>query len=184
MERYGLQPRNLLVKSIDPLFLGWKDCLLTDPDRNCFEVIFYPKRAGDYFSQLWLEYHLLQRTAPENGKDHPYAFTNKYGQPYSHRMFRKAHKKAVLRIGLEYGKSQGTTPHGHRHAYGQRLAQDGASALLVKISMHHKSIESAATYTQPTAKQVRSSIAEMEERLRQRYSDDVFGTEDSSDAEV
>lgn len=184
MERYGLQPRNSLVKSTDPLFLGWKNCLITDPERNCFEVIFYPQIMGKYFSKLWLDYQLLQRTAPKEGHDHPYAFTNKYGQPYSHRMFRKAHKKAILRIGLEYGKLQGTTPHGHRHAYGQRLAQDGASALLIKISMHHKSIESAAIYTQPTAKQVRNCIKEMEERLLNRYGEDVFDSEESADGEA
>ena len=34
---------------------------------------------------------------------------------------RESHEKAVEKIGLTVGKHYGTTPHGHRHAYGRRL---------------------------------------------------------------
>ncbi|MNC47726.1 site-specific tyrosine recombinase XerD [compost metagenome] len=154
-----------MVKATDPLFLGWKNGLITDPHRICFEVFFYPYETAQTFAILWRDYHLKQREKPSSGNDHPYAFTNRNGQPYSHRMFRKAHKLAVERIGLEYEKLQGTTPHGHRHAYGQRLAKAGATPLQIKSALHHASIASSETYTQPTAKDIREGLRELESKL-------------------
>jgi site-specific recombinase XerD len=160
------------VKATDPLFLGWKNGLITDPRRRCFEVFFYPYEAGQVFACLWRDYHPKQRVKPKAGEAHPYAFTNRDGQPYSHRMFRKAHKLAVKRVGLVYEKMEGTTPHGHRHAYGQRLALDGADPLLIKNAMHHASITSSQTYTQPTTTQMRQSLRDLEARLRLQHADD------------
>lgn len=173
--QYGLQPRNRLVKAIDPLFLGWKNGLITDPHRRCFEVFFYPPETGHAFAVLWRDYHLKQRVKPQAGQDHPYAFTNKDGQPYSHRMFRKAHRLGIERIWLVYEKIHGTTPHGHRHAYGQRLARDGAEPLLIKNAMHHASITSSQTYTQPTTTQMRQSLCELDARMRLKHIDDFQG---------
>ncbi len=170
--QYGLQPRNRLVKATDPLFLGWKNGLITDPHRRCFEVFFYPNEAGQIFAELWRDYHLEQRLKPKASEGHPYAFTNRDGKPYSHRMFRKAHKLGIERIGLVYEKIEGTTPHGHRHAYGQRLARDGADPLLIKNAMHHASITSSQTYTQPTTMQMRQSLRDLEERLRLQHAND------------
>ncbi len=170
--QYGLKPRNRLVKAADSLFLGWKNPLITDPYRHCFEVFFYPKATGLVFADLWRDYHLKQRVRPKVGEAHPYAFTNKHGQPYSHRMFRKSHKLAVERIGLMSEKMEGTTPHGHRHAYGQRLARDGAAPLLIRNAMHHTSITSSQTYTEPTTTKMRQELCELEERLRLQHADD------------
>jgi len=164
--RFGLQPRNRLVKATDPLFLGWKNCLITDSHRHCFEVFFYPAVAETEFAKMWFDYHLMQRVRPKASDEHPYAFTNRDGQPYSHRMFREAHRLGTERIGLICEKNLGTTPHGHRHAFGRRLAGEGASALLIKNAMHHASIESSQIYTQPTAYQMRQSLRDMETRLR------------------
>lgn len=169
--QYGLEPRNLLVKAKNPLFLGWKNCLITDPHRCCFEVFFYPSEAGFYFAELWRDYYLTQRVGPRLGEAHPYAFTNKKGQPYSHRMFRRSHKLAIERIGLAYEKNLGTTPHGHRHAYGQRLAADGATPLVIKTAMHHTSIASSQIYTQPSPAQMRQSLRDIETRLRMQHID-------------
>lgn len=72
-------------------------------------------------------------------------------------------------------KIEGTTPHGHRHAYGQRLARDGADPLLIKNAMHHASITSSQTYTQPTTTQKRQSLRDLKARLRLRYADDSHG---------
>lgn len=143
--QYGLQPRNQLVKAIDPQFLGWKNCLITDPHRRCFEVFFHPHNAGEIFAIMWRDYHFRQRVRPKAGEAHPYAFTNKDGQPYSHRMFRKAHRLGIARIGLIYEKMLGTTPHGHRHAYGQRLARDGAEALAAYVSRAAEKLRSRAS---------------------------------------
>lgn len=173
--KYGLQPRNRLVKATDPLFLGWKNCLIIDPHRRCFEVFFYPYEAGHVFVDLWRDYHLKQRVKPRPGENHPYAFTSKYGQPYSHRMYRKAHKLGIERIGLVYEKLHGTTPHGHRHAYGQRMAKDGAAPLQIKNGMHHVSITSSNVYTQPTSAQMRQSLSELEARLMLLHRDHSMG---------
>ena len=169
--QYGLQPRNRLVKATDPLFLGWKKPLITDPHRLCFEVFFYPHEVGQVFAMLWRDYHLKQRVKPKVGEGHPYAFTNRDGQPYSHRMFRKAHKLGMERIGLVCEKIEGTTPHGHRHAYGQRLASNGAGRLLIKNAMHHVSITSSQTYTEPTTTQMRQQLSDLDARLRLQFTD-------------
>lgn len=163
---YGLQPRNRLVKAVDPLFLGWKNGLITDAHRECFEVFFYPYEKALEFTQMWRDYHLIERVSPKSTESHPYAFTNIHGQPYSHRMFRKAHRIAIERVGLAYDKIHGTTPHGHRHAYGQRLASAGATPLQIKNAMHHASIASGETYTQPSAMDVRNGLRELESKLR------------------
>ena len=159
---YGLSARNTLVKAADPLFLGWKNSLITDPDRRCFEVFFFPHEASVTFANMWRDYHLIQKKTPAHSENHPYAFSNLKGQPYSHRMFRKAHKKAIGRIGMAYGKLYGTTPHGHRHAYGQRLAKNGAEPLLIKHALHHVSITSSQVYTEPSAADFRKSLIELE----------------------
>ncbi|MBX9756859.1 MAG: site-specific integrase [Pseudomonadaceae bacterium] len=163
--RYGLKPRKQLVKSTDRLHLGWKNPLITDHHRKCFEVFFYLPNKEQEFLGMWLDYHQKQRVKPKAGEDHPYAFTNRDGRPYSHRMFRDAHELAIERIGLDYHKMAGTTPHGHRHAYGQRLAQGGASQLLIKNAMHHQDIKSCLVYTQPTAIQMRQELRDMEARM-------------------
>jgi len=168
-ERFGLLPRNQLVKATDSLFLGWKDPLITDEALMCFEVYFFSHDAGLEFAQLWRDYHLKQRAKPMVGAQHPYAFTNRDGQPYSHRMFRKAHQLAVERVGLKPGKFLGTTPHGHRHAFGQRLAAAHASALTIKNAMHHKSIESSRVYTQPTSTDLRNCMIELESALSEQH---------------
>ncbi|MCG3643988.1 gamma-mobile-trio recombinase GmtY [Pseudomonas putida] len=172
--RYGLVPRNQLVKAIDPLYLGWKRPVITDIYRKCFEVYFFPHVAAIHFVRLWREYHHIQRVKPQPGFEHPYAFTNQYGQPYSHRMFRKAHKLAVERVGLAHGKIRGTTPHGHRHAFGQRMAGAGASKLKIKTAMHHAALSSSDPYTQPSAADFRQYMADLEDRLSEKYLDAIF----------
>lgn len=165
---YGLEPRNSLVKTIDPLFLGWKSPLITDRARRCFEVFFYPYEKSIEFAQMWRDYFSTQRVEPAKNKRHPYAFTNQNGDPYTHRMYRKAHRLANQRINVPISKLLGTTPHGHRHAYGQRLGGDGATPLVLMIAMHHTSIESAKVYTEPTSHTMRRELRAMEARLLDR----------------
>jgi integrase len=163
-KNYALKPRNKLPKSHQQ-HLGWKECVLTDETRNCFEVFFFPEEAGEVFANLWREYHFKQRVSPSRNDMHPYAFTSKNGQPYSHRMYRKAHGRAVERIGLEVAKLLGTTPHGHRHAYGQTLAICGAEPLVIQRAMHHSSVESSQTYTEPTGDYVREHLRKLDARM-------------------
>ena len=65
----------------------------------------------------------------------------------------------------------GTTPHGHRHSYGQRLAADGATDLTIKSAMHHSSIESSGVYTQPKSTQVRATLAALESKMAYKHHD-------------
>ncbi len=167
--KFDLIPRKRLVRT-DPLFLGWKNPLLTDEIRKCFEVVFFPASTIEsIFASLWRDYHLKQRIKPKPGEYHPYAFTNAQGQPYTHVAFRRAHRLAVERIGLEYAKELGTTPHGHRHAYGQRLNAAKATPLQIRLAMHHQSIESSKTYTKPTSSLFREQIRELDSKLGELY---------------
>ena len=49
--------------------------------------------------------------------------------------YNKAHAAACERIGLTVGKALGTTPHGHRHAYGRRLKNADIDKALIRRFM-------------------------------------------------
>jgi integrase len=65
--------------------------------------------------------------------------------------------KTVQRIGLVSGKAFGTTPHGHRHTYAQRLTDAGVGAPVIQSALHHKSPELQQVYEEPTADKVNGS---------------------------
>ena len=71
---------------------------------------------------------------------------------------RESHEKAVEKIGLTVGKEDGTTPHGHRHAYGQRLKNAKVSSHIIQRSMHHKSEKSQGVYKEPTVAEVTATL--------------------------
>jgi integrase len=71
------------------------------------------------------------------------------GKPYGIDSFERQHRRAVERIGLTVAKAQGTSPHGHRHAYGQALSDANVDPILMKKAFHHKSLESQLVYTEP-----------------------------------
>ena len=66
----------------------------------------------------------------------------------------KTTEAAVRRIGLIPAKMEGTTPHGHRHAAGQRLNDAGVDPQIRQHVLHHKSIESQMVYTEPNITKV------------------------------
>jgi integrase len=81
--------------------------------------------------------------------DHPYAFVTQEGKPYSIDSFERQHRRAVERIGLTVAKAMGTSPHGHRHAYGQALTAAKIDPISRKKALHHKALESQVVYTEP-----------------------------------
>ncbi|WP_236071655.1 tyrosine-type recombinase/integrase [Paraburkholderia domus] len=85
---------------------------------------------------------------------------------YTLTQYNKAHAAACKRIGLNVGKALGTTPHGHRHAYGQRLKRAGIEKPLIRRFMHHSSIESQEIYTQPSTRDARIALEAAALRLR------------------
>lgn len=154
--RFGLKPRTDYTKS-ERLHSGWKAPLLTDK-RKFFQVQFFPPEKAAEFLLVWREYLVHQRVEPNSFSDHPYAFTNSKGQPETLKNFQRIHADAVERIGLNHSKSAGTTEHGHRHAYGYRLAEHGFSQVEIQKAMHHKSPDSCLVYIQPTDDELRSRM--------------------------
>ena len=81
---------------------------------------------GELFLKVWLDY--MHEVAADE-RNHPYAFINLRAEPkggmYCVGQFNKAHRVACGRIGLAVSKDLGTTPHGHRHAYGIRNSTNG-----------------------------------------------------------
>ena len=113
-DKFGLPPRTD-YKSSHTLHAGWKGNAL-DSEQQCMRVHWVPRGAGELFWKLWVLY-MAQRD--QLNPDHPYAFVTLQGKPYSIDAFEDAHARAVKRIGLIPAKARGTTPHGHRDAYGQ-----------------------------------------------------------------
>ena len=94
---------------------------------------------------------------------HPYAWVTfdsaTPGKLYTISMFMEAHATAVRRIGLVPRRVNGTTPHGHRHDYGQRLADAGVSAVVLRKCLHHASVSSQLVYTQPDRERINRELA-------------------------
>lgn len=144
-DKYGLLPRTE-YKSTHRQHAGWKGNAL-DSKQHFMHVHWAPRWAGELFWKLW-GFYMAQRDWL-NARHHPFAFVTREGEPYSIDAFEDAHAKAVKRIGLVPAKALGTTPHGHRHAYGQRLSDLGLDAIFLKKALHHKSLESQTVYTEP-----------------------------------
>ena len=73
--------------------------------------------------------------------------------------YKQMHRRAVERIGLTVGKLRGTTPHGHRHAYGRRLTRAGVDPVLRKKALHHKALASQTVYTAPNMAEVARALS-------------------------
>lgn len=157
-DKYGMLPRDE-YKSSHTLHAGWKGNFL-DSRGHYMEVIWSPRRgaqqwAGELFWMLW-GFYMAQRD--QLNPDHPFAFVTREGKPYSIDAFEDAHARAVRRIGMEVAKAQGTSPHGHRHAYGQRMENLELDAQVIMKAMHHKSIESQIVYTEADRAKVNRAI--------------------------
>ncbi|MCE1204920.1 MAG: hypothetical protein LWW79_09990 [Holophagaceae bacterium] len=168
-ERFGLAPRNLLL---DGRRAGWKGSLL---DENSYmRAYWFIPKFGEVFLTLWYRY--MEQLA-QLDRSHPFAWVNFTQEPkggmYTMGQYRRAHTRACQRIGLVIGKEVGTTPHGHRHAYGRRLVAGDFQPSEIKMFMHHHLLESQGVYTTPTPKQVMDALAEGAERLHQMYRRDL-----------
>jgi hypothetical protein len=158
--KYGLLPRNRYSGN-DKRFAGWKEPRLDNDEDKYMHVYWLSKEWGYIFMHVWKMY-MAQRLRDRIQDTHPFAFVNhhhKYkGEMMPLRTQRESHKKAVEKIDLVVSKSNGTTEHGHRHAYGQRLKDAGIEDRIKQVAMHHKSIESQKVYTEPTISDVTTSL--------------------------
>lgn len=158
--KYGLRPRNM-YSAHDKRFAGWKEPRLDNDEDKYMHVYWLSKEWGYIFMYVWKMY--LAKRLRDGIKDtHPFAFVSHspktLGEMMPLRTQRESHEKAVEKIDLIVGKKYGTTPHGHRHAYGQRLKNANIDALIKQVAMHHKSIESHKVYTEPTVADVTASL--------------------------
>lgn len=170
--QFGLLPRTVLM---DRRHAGWKG--------GTHDAAYY-KRAywflpeyGEWFLHLWLRY-LEQVACVERG--HPFAFINLNREPlgamYTLTQYNKAHAAACERIGLTVGKALGTTPHGHRHAYGRRLQNASVDKPFIRRFMHHASLQSQEVYTQANTRETLAELEAAAKRLRGRYIEPQLGS--------
>ncbi|MFX1679934.1 gamma-mobile-trio recombinase GmtY [Mitsuaria sp. CC2] len=161
MERFGLKPRDKLTTESNA---GWKGVRCDEP--YYMEVRWFEPEYGRLFLHHWKLY--LQKLVQVE-RNHPFAFANlgrePRGEMYKLGQFNDAHARACRRIGLAVAKELGTTPHGHRHAYGQRLKNAGISPYFIQICMHHISVESQEVYTQPTGAEIAAALKAGAQRL-------------------
>lgn len=158
--KYGLLPRNM-YSAKDKRFAGWKEPRLDNDEDKYIHVYWLSKEWGYIFMYAWKMY--MAKRLRDGIKDtHPFAFvshsTKTLGEMMPLRSQRESHEKAVEKIDLIVGKKYGTTPHGHRHAYGQRLKNANIDDRIRQVAMHHKSIESQKVYTEPTVADVTASL--------------------------
>ncbi|MBI2728519.1 MAG: site-specific integrase [Polaromonas sp.] len=149
---FGLVPRNKIRKDA-----GWKH---NAQDGDGFmQVYWFPEIYGQWFMQIWKRYLPILASAKRN---HPYAFINlqgpTVGKPYTIKQYSRALKRAVERIGLVSRKRFGTTEHGFRHAYAQRLKKGHVDDITIQRVMHHCSPESQKVYTVPERKEITAAL--------------------------
>lgn len=163
--QFGLAPRSEVM---DSRHAGWKGG--THDAAYYKQVYWFLPKYGEWFLHLWYRY--LEQVARIE-RDHPFAFINlnraPVGAMYTITQYNKAHAAACERIGLSVGKSLGTTPHGHRHAYGRRLRNAGVDKALIRRFMHHASLESQQVYTQASTKEALAALAAAAQRLRETH---------------
>lgn len=137
---------------------GWKNSVVNQEGHYFHTYLFGSEGIEDMFYELFREYLLKQRVSPSEGREHPFLFTNKYGDPLSMQSFQAAHKAAVKKIGLEPKLFMGGSPHCHRHSYATRLYNAGIDNLTTKNCMHHRSLESQEVYKELDHKKIREDL--------------------------
>jgi hypothetical protein len=161
---FGLIPRDKLM---DSRRAGWKGG--THDGEFYKRAYWFLPQYGEWFMQLWPRY--LEQVARLD-RSHPFAFINLHHEPignmYTLAQYNKAHAAACERIGLTVSKELGTTPHGHRHAYGHRLRKAGIKEDMIRRFMHHASLESQRVYTEATLSETLAELGEGMYRLAEK----------------
>lgn len=160
----GLRPRSELR---DTRHAGWKNPSLDG--RYYLELRWFPRDYGRWFLQLWTLYLRQIAGVP---RAHPFAWLTLGGPDpgamYRMTHYRRAHDRAVQRLNLAPAKNLGTTPHGHRHAYGRRLRAAGVEPLVQMRAMHHRALESQRVYTEPAIAEIVQTLRQAETRIEGR----------------
>ncbi|MGU5816489.1 gamma-mobile-trio recombinase GmtY [Aeromonas hydrophila] len=161
-QQFGLVPRTDLM---DRRHAGWKGGMHDGAYYK--QAYWFQPEYGEWFLHCWYRY--LEQVA-HNERHHPFAFINLAREPvgamYTLTQYNKAHAAACERIGLAVSKTLGTTPHGHRHAYGRRLKNAGIDKALIRRFMHHASLESQDVYTQASTREALAALDVAAQRLQ------------------
>lgn len=160
-DRWKLRPRHRVRGRFHA---GWKNLALSNQDENFTRVHWFPTWWGEVFLGLYRRY-IAQRPVLR----HPYLFfseTKRHcGEPYTPASFKQEHARAVRRIGLIPGKNKGTTVHGHRHAYGSRLADARLPPEVIKSALHHCSLDAQDIYKQVSHAKIFACLGDATARL-------------------
>lgn len=160
--KYGLKPRHLTMGSNHS---GWKGGLY---DRDNYKLAhWFLPWYGEVFLHHWERY--LEQLIRVKRDHHPYLWVNllrgEAGSPYKLGAFLDAHADACRRIGLSISKQDGTTDHGHRHAYGQRARRAGLDTKTIQMMLHHASEKSQDVYTSPGNAEIKRTLSLAHVRL-------------------
>lgn len=136
---------------------GWKNNFLQG-NGEFMPVYWFPTHYGKLFMSL---YKLYIGECRPNSTD-PRLFLTESGLPMTAKAFTQQYYAATARAGIRSRKADGTTPHGHRHAYGQRLELAKRHQLIsektVQLCLHHRSVMSQRVYTEPALLEVSATL--------------------------
>lgn len=165
--KYGLTPRNLTMSKMQA---GWKNPALDD--KYFMRSWWFIPHYGEVFMEKWMKYMEQVADIAMSKRFHPYAFMNVHREPigsvYRLDKFSDSHGAACERIGLTVSKELGTTPHGHRHAYGRRLAGAGVHPRMIQRFMHHSNQESQEVYTGATTQEMIDELQNAQHRMEDK----------------
>jgi hypothetical protein len=164
-EKYGLAPRWEHPNST--YNAGWKNPTVNAQGKYFNVFMFGAKGVKKMFFDLFRVY-IQTRVEPLKGREHPFLFTNKNGDPLSMDSFQDAHKTAVIKIGLTPLLDYGGSPHCHRHAYGTRLNDADISSYMIKTCMHHACIDSQEVYKHKGNEKIINALSDASDRLEQQ----------------
>jgi len=151
-EQFGLMPRDWGLSSPAA---GWKGGMHEKKLGGYYkQAYWFVPEFGRLFWEIWQRYIEQIVCVPPLQRNHPYAFMNiarkPLGEIYKIGKFEVSHAAAVRRIGLVPAKHLGTSPHGHRHAFGQRLRKAGVPRDMIRRFLHHSDLNSQNVYTLPS----------------------------------
>lgn len=149
-ERFGLAPRDWILSTSAA---GWKGGMHESQFGGFYkQAYWFVPEFGELFWKIWNLYMEQVVQIDPSHRNHPYAFMNvmrePIGEPYKVGKFQMSHAAAVRRIGLIPAKHMGTSEHGHRHAYAQRLRKAGVRPEMIRRFMHHADLSSQDVYTE------------------------------------
>lgn len=160
-EVFGLSPRDWVL---GPYAAGWKGGMHETRFGGYYkQAYWFLPEFGQLFWKLWHLYiDQVMEIAPAL-RAHPYAFMNISRAPlggiYKMGKFEASHSAAVMRTGLVPSKQLGTSIHGHRHGYAQRLRRAGVPKEMIRRFMHHTDLSSQEVYTQAGHDECREQLA-------------------------